>query len=347
MKRKEIVKLLLFPLLLVSAVVSLDLFLFKNVSDDLNSYSNFFKEKEEALDVVLVGNSTVREGFAPTVIWNEFNITSHGFSASPTHPEVIKVAIDEIVNKQHPKVMFIDLNGLTFQRKSDSEFFIKQYYKAIEDTEYKERLENLYPYLKETKDDYELFKNHNNFRQQQYWESLVYPEQFKTKGYYPNNIVYKVNPIEFDKTVVTPLPSDGEAYLNEILEQTDKYKNEMTFIFGKMPRYIATNEDATAYQMFNYIEQRLSQTDYIFKDFTREVEAIGLNPKQDFKDHEHLNHLGTLKFVRYFANYLTNDIHLVKKEKSEDIILDFDEAYEKTKDYLKRIEDNLKRITGQ
>ena len=347
MKKSEIIKLITFPVLLVGAVVSLDLFFFNKVSDDLTSYSQFYKEEENCLDVALIGNSTLREGYVPTVMWNEYQITSRGLSSSPTHPEVIKVAIDEVVRSQKPKVIFIDLNGLTFQKKADAEFFIKQYYKALPKGEHKDHLLETYSYLRDEGDDYELFHNHNNFRQQQYWESIVYPEQFKTKGYYANNIVYRVKPIDFDKSLKKDLPVDGEEYLNEILKQTDKYKDDVTFIFGKMPRFISNNTDAEAYQMFNYIEEKLKGTSYIVKDFCKEVDEIGLNPNQDFKDIEHLNHLGALKFTRHFANYLTNELHLEKKNKTESVKKDFDEAYENTKGYLQRIENDLKKKTGQ
>ena len=182
MNKKQIIKLITFPILLVGCIFSLEFFLFRKVSDDLTSYSQFYKENEDCLDVVLIGNSTLREGYVPTTMWKEEGIMSRGLSSSPTHPEVIKVAIKEVINKQHPEVIFIDVNGLTFQKREYSQRFIEQYYKALPKGEHKDELLKMYPYLVKDEDKFELFPNHNNFRQQQYWESLVYPDQFKTKG---------------------------------------------------------------------------------------------------------------------------------------------------------------------
>lgn len=349
MKKSQIIKLILFPIILAGCVVSLDLFLFRKVSDDLTSYGQFYKEQEQALDVVLVGNSTLREGYVPTALWKEYEIASRGFSSSPTHPEVISVAIDEIVKKQNPKVIFIDVNGLTFQEEQNSEFFIKQYYKALPDGEHKNALREKYPYLKDD-DGFELFDNHNNFRQQQYWESLVYPTQFKTKGYQPNQIVTKVNKVDVDRSKELPLTKDGEHYFELIKSACDKYAGSIQFIFGKMPKYndvLGADKFLESEYMFKTIENKLQGSNIKFMNFTSRAEEMGLDPTKDFKDNDHLNHLGALKFTHFFGNYLLNEVKLVKKDKDESVKNNFNEAYEKTKEYLDGIEAKLRKKVGE
>lgn len=345
MKKSEIVKLCVFPVILAGAICALNFGLFANVSDDLTSYGQFYKEEEKCLDVVLIGNSTLREGYVPTRMWKEHGITSRGLSSSPTHPEVIKNAISQVVRYQEPKAIFIDLNGLTFQKKEDSEFFIKQYYKALPDGEFKNELAEKYDYLQDFDKEFELFNNHNNFRQQQYWESIVYPQQFQTKGYYANNIVIGVKPIELDPNKKLELPKDGEEYFDEILEECKKYSENTTFIFGRMPRYITNSTDANATYMFRTIKDKLEGYDFLFADFSMYAEDMGLSTKSDFKDHEHLNHLGALKFTDYFANYLKEEAGLVCKEREQKTIDNFNLAYEKTESYLNKIENNLKKLT--
>ena len=349
MKKSEIIKLILFPLILAGCVVSLDLFLFRKVSDDLTSYGQFYKEQEQSLDVVLVGNSTLREGYVPTAMWKEYEIASRGFSSSPTHPEVISVAIDEIVKKQNPKVIFIDVNGLTFQEEQNSEFFIKQYYKALPDGEHKNALKAKYPYLQDD-GGFELFDNHNNFRQQQYWESLVYPDQFKTKGYQPNKIVTKVTKVDVDRTQELPLSQDGEHYFELIKTACEKYADSIQFIFGKMPKYndiSGADKFLESEYMLKTVEKKLEGSNIKFMNFTTRAEEMGLDPNKDFKDNDHLNHLGALKFTHFFGNYLLNEVNLVKKPKDETVINNFNDAYEKTKDYLDGIESKLHKKVGE
>lgn len=344
MKKNEIIKLILFPLILAGCIFSLDFFLFRKVTDDLTSYGQFYKENEDALDVVLIGNSTLREGYVPTVMWKDEGIMTRGFSSSPTHPEVIKAAIKEIINKQNPKAIFIDVNGLTFQERKNSDFFIKQYYKAVSDEKHKEELKEMYPYLVETDNEWEIFDNHNNFRQQQYWESLVYPDQFKTKGYQPNKWIKAIKPVTLDEKTILPLNEDGEYYFDEILSECQKYQN-VQFIFGKMPKYNdISGEDAfkESEYMFRTIEKRLEGTNIKYANFATKAHEIGLDPNIHFKDEDHLNHLGALKFTSYFAKYLKEEIKLEVKEHKKADIDSFNQCYEDTKSYLEGIENSLK-----
>ena len=344
MNKKQIIKLITFPILLVGCIFSLEFFLFRKVSDDLTSYSQFYKENEDCLDVVLIGNSTLREGYVPTTIWKEEGIMSRGLSSSPTHPEVIKVAIKEVINKQHPEVIFIDVNGLTFQKREYSQRFIEQYYKALPKGEHKDELLKMYPYLVKDEDKFELFPNHNNFRQQQYWESLVYPDQFKTKGYQPNKITKAISPVAIPSNKL-PLNDDGEYYFNELVSECEKYQDKVTFVFGKMPKVNdVSGKDAfiESEAMFNTIEERLKDTNIKYKNFTRYINDIGLDSNKDFKDEDHLNHLGALKFTRYFAKYLKEELKINIKEKSKASITSFNDCYDRTKDYLESIENKLK-----
>ena len=343
MKKSEVAKLIIFPILLSGALIGLNFGLFANVNKDLTSYGQFYKEEEKCLDVVIVGNSTIREGFVPTYFWKEYGYTSRTFSASPTHPEVIINAISHIIKYQEPKAMFIDVNGLTYQNRSDAEFFIKQYFSALSLQDLKDDLLAKYTYLKDVEDEVEIFKNHNNFRQQQYWESLVYPSQFKTKGYYPRSEVHKVNPLTPEENKTLPLPEDGEYYLKELVKECQKYQDQTTFIFGRTPRYNATNFELNETYMFRTIKEEISDTGIYFADFSLNPERVNLNPNYDFRDDDHLNHVGAKKFTDCFANYLSNELGITKKEKEQATIDNFDKAYEDTKKYLDDIENKIKK----
>ena len=341
MNRKQVAKIISFTLILGASIVCLDRFLFANVGDDLNSYSQFFKEEKDACDVVLVGNSTLREGYIPTQMWHDNHITSRAFSSSPTHPEVIKNAIPEIIKEQHPKIMFVDINGLTFQHEIDSEFFMKQYFKAVINPDHQAELEERYPYLKGEKNKFELFKNHNNFRQQQYWESLVYYGQFKTKGYFPHQVITKVKPQDYDKEMTLPLPQDGEKYFYEIMDVCEKYKEDVTFIFGKTPRFMTNEEQKKDTYMLRSKRDEIVSRGFIYKDFSENAYDMGLDPNTDFKDYDHLNHLGSLKFTSYFASYIKDELQFIPSEYKEETIENFNNAYDKAEKYLSDIEKKL------
>ena len=114
-----------------------------------------------------------------------------------------------------------------------------------------------------------------------------------------------------------------------------------------MPRYNTSSSDVEATYMLRSVPSYLEGTNISFKDFTYDAEAIGLDPKTDFKDTEHLNHLGSLKFTAYFAHYLLDELHLDIKEKKQETIDNFNKAYDDTIDYLTGIENKLKKKTGK
>lgn len=344
MKKSQIAKLIAFPLLLGAAIASMDIFLFRPIDDNLTAYGSFYSQIEDSLDFVVVGNSTVREGYIPTKMRKEFKITSRTFSSSPTHPEVIKTAIEGIEAAQSPKVMYIDLNGLTYQKRANAEFFIKQYYNSLPEGNHKKEVLNEYSYLNETKESgYELFQNHNNFRQQQYWESLIYPQQFQTKGYFPNQIIQKVNPLEFSLTETLELPEDGKYYYEKIINECEKYKEQTKFIFGKLPRFNSTKEDVEGSYMLRSLKNDIQNRGFEFIDFSELTKEINLNPNKDQKDVEHLNHLGALKFTKYFGEYLKNNYGLKNLNHSNEVISDFEKSLSDTENYLNSIEEKMSK----
>ncbi|HBB05759.1 MAG TPA: hypothetical protein DCZ41_04170, partial [Firmicutes bacterium] len=302
--------------------------------------------------------STVRDGFIPMEAYKQTGITCHSIVSSPTHLEVIEIAIREIGRTQKPKLVYIDLNGLNNQTKGDAPVFVKDYYSSMPDDnetkQIKKELRKKYPYLTDVS-EWEPFKGHNSFRQQVYWESFVYNAQFYTKGYYPHSTSKEVEVSEVDENKTLPFASkDATTYLNEILGICKEFPN-IHFLFGQMPRYLSSTISSfdayqkhaplDAYYMVKNAKKDVEEAGYTFLDygdpnFLRDV--LKLDPTKDQYDAEHLNHRGALKFTKYFSNYLLNAFYGGKKPKhSEEILEEFDKSYV---EYLKIVEKAEKKL---
>ena len=325
--RLNIAKTLIFLLILGTIITLLTVFVFVPLNIT-NAYSSFYMEAAHSLDVTLIGNSTVMYDYVPAVAFHETGITSHAIGSQPSHPEVIKIAIEEVYRTQgeSEQVVFIDLTGLTYQTHDQQEFFVRNYYDTMPDSVYKIELAERYSYLKTNKKgEFELFKNHNNFRN---YEILleVNGEQKKLKGHKPMKGVMKINPVEVDKEKTLPLPKDGQEYLVEILEVAKKYNN-MTFVFGRMPRFVSSKNVDDSY-MLRSAKATIEQYGYTYVDFCDQINDIGLDINKHQRDEEHLNIQGANIFTPYFINYLKNHYGLINKEKSEEVKKDFAECYE-------------------
>ena len=348
---KNVIKFATFVALFVGIITPIAHFLFVPLNSDITSYGSFYKEKENSLDLVMVGSSTVRDGFSPLEAYHEYGITSHSVNSSPTHLEVIKIALEEIERVQSPKVVYVDLNGLNNQTQDSAPSFVQDYYDCMPEGAAKNAIAEKYSYIK-TKEEWEFFAHHNGFRQQIYWESFVYNKQLYTKGYFPNDTAVKglkVNNVAKENPADTPTISpDGHQYLKDILEIATKYKDKTHFIFGQMPRYLqngiasfdlyAIHDPLTAYYMVRSVRTEVEEAGFEFVEWCDTdflSNTLMLDPKKDQFDAEHLNHLGAKKFTAYFSKYLMDNYlegSIVDgKERmihSQEIEEDFQNSYE-------------------
>ena len=360
---KNLIRSVCFIALFVGVITPIAHFLFVPLDSDVTSYGSFYKEKEHSLDLVMVGSSTVRDGYSPLEAYHEYGITSHSVNSSPTHLEVIKIAIDEIERVQAPKVIYIDLNGLNNQTKDSAPSFVQDFYDCMPDCETKRELPKKYTYLK-TKEEWEVFAHHNGFRQQIYWESFVYNKQLYTKGYFPNDYAakgIKVNEIAANPGGVPSISNDGQTYLKEILEIASKYKDKTHFIFGQMPRFLQSDissfdlyqihDPLTAYYMVRSTKAQVEEAGFEFVEWCDPTflrDTLGLDPATDQYDAEHLNHRGAKKFTAYFSKYLMDNYlegEMVDgKERmvhEKDVEEDFEESYKGYLNVIAPIEKKL------
>ena len=280
-KRTLAIKTISCTFLGILSLALMDYFLFIPVS---SSYSSFYEEKKNSLDVVLIGNSTLREGYIPILSYHEYGFTNYSITASPTHLEVIKIAIEETARTQKPKMVFVDISGLTFQSHSNQAMYVREYVSSMPESDAKEEYYRRYDYLRRDEDDF-LFAHHNAFRQQIYWEALVYQKAAHTKGYYPNELVVTVNPSENDPNKTLPLSEDANLYMDEILEVASRY-DDIDFVFGRMPRIFSAAVEEDTYKIRS-VAKKVRDAGHDFIDFTDDYQAIGIDPNGAQKDNEH------------------------------------------------------------
>lgn len=324
-----------FMLILALVLVGMDILVFTGMTNN-SRYTQFFKEEENSLDMVFIGNSTVRQGIIPAEIWNEYKITSFNISHSPTHPEVIILAIDEIARLQNPKFVFIDITGLTYQKEEDQESFVEEFVGAMPNSKYKDEIKLRYDYFEK---DNEIFKNHNDFRNPEYFNVFAGDNVF-LKGFTPVYDVADLAPstIVKDDTLIE-LPSDGQKYLKRILDTCDKYP-QITFLFGRMPRVLDYGSVGASYMLRSIIPQ-LNARGYDYVEFENYLEEANLISNEDFADSGHLNYWGALKFSKFIIEFLSEKYELTDNNHNESVVKSFDKQYQ---NYLKKVKNkNLRK----
>lgn len=105
---KRVVAFSFFLLIMWQSFVHLT-YLFRNADARRMNYLSFYEEKENSLDVVLVGGSNVFVYWDPMQAWGSHGITSFDYSMDSMPAAVMLTAVKEIVKTQSPKVIVIDV----------------------------------------------------------------------------------------------------------------------------------------------------------------------------------------------------------------------------------------------
>lgn len=299
---KNLIRFISFSLLLALSIAGVNQFIFTGEIKNPRYYQ-FYLEEENSLDLVVIGNSTVRRGIIPALIYEEYQVTSYNISNSPLHPSVIKIAIDEVGRTQTPKVVFIDLAGITYQKKEDEKSFIVPFINSMPDSEHKNELIKEYQEYFDEED--ELFDNHNKFRDPDYYDMFSKKVKY-LKGFNPSDDIDSTlsSDIVIDQNKVLELPSDGQNYLQEILETCSKYPN-IKFLFGRMPKVLDTLSENEIYMLRSGVPL-IEEYGYKWVEWDAYSEEMGLKSNEDFYNAGHMNYYGAVKFTKFFIPYIQN-----------------------------------------
>ena len=296
-----------------------------------NIYRNFYLQEENSLDLVCIGSSTLMRDYNPCQAWNEFKITSYNVCDSPIHPEVICIAIDEVLRVQSPKVVYIDINSLTYFTRFEMDEFVKRYLNSMPGGELRNNLISKYKYDDMATVTYELFKNHNAYRNSEYignYEGVEF-----LKGYYPYLDTRKMTAYQLDESKVLDIDSRAVDYIYRILDICKKHI-DTNFVFGKLPRILNDETAKETYQLRSIVPI-IQEYGYPYIEWERYIDDMELNPETDASDIHHLNIYGSQKFTNYFINYLDNEYSITNTNHSQQVIDDYNNAYQRFSEIYK------------
>lgn len=116
MKKKNLIKVLLFLCLLVLVIAGLYRILsWKDTSGDYISMTEQLKNTgKNKIDVVFAGSSHVYRGVYPAVLWEDAGIAAFDLSNSEQDKETTYYGLKELLRKQSPQVVFVEMYGLMF-----------------------------------------------------------------------------------------------------------------------------------------------------------------------------------------------------------------------------------------
>ena len=325
---KPILQVFSIALVLTALLLFITNLLSFQCSSDEARLRLYYNEKENSMNVLLFGSSSVRAGFIPTKAYENYGITSYDYCVNHMPLAATEYMVKEAMSTQSPELIVIDINGITYCNKESTNA------KSVAFTDNIRNGKNKIDALRALNDDltweYEVpfIKYHKNIYSigkcinfGSYYEKYG-SNQTVLKGY-TTNPTNKAN-FEDDEIlnhheVLQEFVNEGKEYkfneyeskwVDRMLDYCETIKDETEILFVRFPRPTVKGlnewEVLPIYAMKDAIEERgfnfVDFTDYLFEDY--QGNELDIDYQEHLTDETHFNHYGAEKFTDFLCEYI-------------------------------------------
>lgn len=288
-------------------------YIIRTNGDVKDRFVGFYAEKENTIDMIMVGSSPVYPYYSAPKLYGELGIASYPLSTNNQRPKAIRYLLREAMKTQDPSLFLIELRMFTMpdEEWEDTMVFTRG---VTDNMKYSlNRVQAINALVSDKKERYtyyfDIFKYHSN------WKTIVMPSQLACWRY------EKAHPLKGLEIKPGVGPAEWVDYAGitaarePAKEQLEVLADLLSFIgeSGKDALFIISPYvmDEDARMQFNYLTEVIEQAGYPVLDFNRHVEEIGLDFSTDFYDYgSHVNALGEGKCTAFLGQYLAEHYEL-------------------------------------
>ncbi len=316
--KKRVIFIILFFLgmLLVLYMTSCILLPKKNLKSygmDEDRANAILAEKENTIDVLMVGNSLAYFDYCPPLVWKEKGYTSYTCGTNDQFLDYTYEMILRVLDHHQPKIILMetesfyrDVTAFTALLSEASHIFpCFRYHDRCKDLKMRDFLP---PYRTE-------------YCYQSAYQGYVFLEDDRPS---PKKDIRKhMRPTDKVKTV----SKWNQIYLNRIADLCEK--NDIKLVFISMPNTLTWNME-----MHNGAQAVAKNIGCEYIDMNLINDQVGINFRKDTNDKgEHMNYTGAAKVTTFIANYL-EQTNLLEDHRG-------DQAYSDWEDHLARYEQHM------
>ena len=328
---KKILKALIFTALAVLVLRGVESVFHDTDLRPYNSIAGFYQEPKNSLDAVFIGGSNTYEFFQPPLAWEDHGITVYSLTSPGMPVRALKYMMREAYKTQPDALLIVNLNEIKV------DWFTYGYVHFLAD--YMPFSKNKVELVRELAPivGFENFWDQLEFyfpslRYHSRWTELISDDFYRVpdglKGASTADVFLnsgtdltadylttdaRTELTEFQETVV----NDMIAFCNENPDA------KVLFVFVPQIR-----SDEAGIGQFNEVTDRLTAAGLdVFNSFS-DIEAMGVDLRGDFYDENHMNVHGSLKFTKYFANYLVEHYGFTDK-RGDSAYASWDDAAER------------------
>ncbi|MEG0361624.1 MAG: hypothetical protein RR602_08315 [Longicatena sp.] len=350
-KKKFRVEILVIVCTLLISYVGSAFVLNRTLAPEDVRIRNFFMEDKNSLDVVVIGSSAVYTSYSAPLAWHEFGVTSYALASAGAPMGIAKSMIIESENRQKPKAIVVDLNGIMyndfFENKEGSlRLWIDNmpYSKNKMDT-----IREVVP--KKDQDTYKfpILKYHDNWKEieqalpmaLQEIETRIRKDNLAISGYAGvSSFAKRENIIEnIDFSQTTKLHKDSGKHLQELLAYLQK-KDTKNVVFMIPPRYY-DEKMLDDRKILNTASQMVQKAGFQVYDLDQELHTMKLDPHYDYYNQDHVNIHGQRKVTKYLMERLQKDFQ-IQGNHSDHVKKKWDKEYQTYEKVYEFIDQKIK-----
>lgn len=341
MSRKQFMQSSIFIVIFLLALVCVS-YIVRTNGDVKDRFSGFYAEKENTLDIVMIGSSPVFPFYSAPKIWGDTGIAAYPLSSNVQRPVAMKYLVKEAEKTQAPSLYIFEMRMFTM----DDEGLVENmaYTRGVTDNlKYSwNRVKTIQAMVPETEDRLsfyiDLFKYHTNWRMFTFaseWENWRYHKASDLKGFYVKDEVGPTTRPVAGISGILEIPDGQEAYLKDLLQYLQEEDLQALFIVSP---YGETPEEQ---QMFNYMAGIVEEAGYGFLNMNNYYDEIGIVFEEDFADYgSHTNAVGAEKCTEFLEDYLLEHYRFTDK-RGDERYASWDRSYELWQQQLEEAKDTI------
>lgn len=309
-------------------------------------FSGFYAEKNDTLDIVMIGSSPVFPYYAAPKLWGETGIAMYPLASNMQRPIAMKYLVEEAEKSQSPELYIFEMRMYTIADEylrsnmaytrgiTDNMTYSVQRLKTVKALVPEEEVESMLPYYMD------LMKYHTNWKMlalPSEWGNMFYHKKSPYKGYtFRDDVGPQPMPDCGSEAGIKPIPEEQEAYLRELLDTLQNMDQEALFIVSP---YGVTAEEQ---QMFNYMEEIVTSYGYTFLNMNRYYEEIGIVFEEDYADYgSHTNAVGAEKCTDFLENYLLEHYEFTDK-RGDAAYASWDKSYKEWQEQMESARETIR-----
>lgn len=294
-------------------------------------FSGFYAEKNNTLDIVMIGSSPVFPYYAAPKLWGETGIAMYPLASNMQRPAAMKYLVEEAEKSQSPELYIFEMRMYTVADENlrsnmaytrgvtDNMTYSLHRLQTVKALVSEDEVESMLPYYMD------IMKYHTNWKMlalPSEWGNMFYHKKSPYKGYtFRDEVGPQPMPDCVDVEGVQPIPEEQEAYLRELITMLDDMEQDALFIVS--PYGVSADEQ----QMFHYIEEIVKAYGYPFLNMNEHYEDIGIVFEEDYADYgSHTNAVGAEKCTDFLEQYLLEHYSFTDK-RGNSAYASWDQAY--------------------